>query len=86
MRKVLPYSLAGAESVSKTKVTFSYIRDNVMDSELWSNLHTNRAAQELESCVRRHFSEYGANIVERIMDRFSATPELIEKLKKARKN
>lgn len=84
--RALRFNPLQAEAVRKMRLSFTYIRVNILDSDLWSDLHTNAAAERLVTAIRRHFADYGANITEQVMQGFVVTPELLARLRAARKH
>ena len=67
------------------KLSVTYIKKNILDKDLWSDLHTNRAKENLELAIRNHFSDYGVNITGQIMSKFEITDEVLSKLRKTYK-
>ena len=62
----------------------SYIKQKIINKDNWSNLFTNKAVENLEGMVRRHYHDeldLGANITHQRLEGFEVTDEMLTKLR-----
>jgi len=63
------------------KLTIGYIKKNIVDRDVWADLFTTHAEQNLRIAIKRHLSGLGANVTEQLIGRLVVDEQMLRSLR-----